>query len=126
MRNVTFKNGERMFGEFLTARREDLKTSIVPEMRLSQWTPRTSRTSRTKVSSPCDLGLQGWSRGRGTHGYAGCVKFILPKVTQDKQASTSIDFSGNEGTLFNFRGTNFNLWPMAMHCNFLTEIRNRK
>ena len=53
--------------------------------------------------------------------YAGCVKIILPKVTQDKQASKFIDFVESSGTLFNVGGTKLNLWPMKIDSNFITE-----
>ena len=59
-------------------------------------------------------------KGCGTQGYAGCVKIHLPEFTQDKQVSTFIDFSGNEGTLFNVRGTKFNMWLLKIDSNFIT------
>ena len=42
-KNVSFHNGERMFEDFVTPRREDLKTPVVPE-RPSRWNPHISST----------------------------------------------------------------------------------
>ena len=60
--------------------------------------------------------------------HCGFVKIILSKVTQDKQASTFIDFGDNEDTLFKIRGTKFDLWPVKMNSKFnpLPENKAKK